>query len=123
MQGLIDRPLEPRDIRQVAELPARRELRQEIGELLAVLGEAGSFRQMLADELVRGISEETLAHQAAHHGIGRLERIRQRDDGVIAIDLKARGRIQAVAGDELQQSRLVSAADRIAEVTLYVLKR
>src|SRR5438093_107701 len=95
----IQRPLEPGDVRQVGEVTARREVRQEVRERLAVLEEARAGRRMRRDEAIGRIREEARIHEPADDRIHGLQQIAERVGNVMAVDREPRLARQAVAAD------------------------
>ena len=67
---VVDRPFEPRHIRQVLEMPAGAERREECSERFTVLEQTRDDGWMRADVLVGGVAEEALVHEAAYDGEG-----------------------------------------------------
>src|SRR6266849_7043585 len=99
MRGCVQRPFEPRHIRQVLQVPAGLEVGEECRERASVLEQAGPGGRVGTDILIRRIAEEPLMDETADHGIGCLERCRERGEYMVPVDIQPRLWPQAVAQD------------------------
>ena len=92
-------------------MPARRKRGEKLWKGLSVLEEARPGRRARTDVPVDRVGEEPWVHEAADDRIGRLERVRQRAEDVVAVDPEPRGRREAVAEDRCDH-RAVGLAEQ-----------
>ncbi len=121
--GGVHRPFQARDIGQVRVVRDGGEGRQEVAEPAAILEQARPIGQVAGDELRGGEVEEASVNQPDDGGIGCGERLGQGDEGVVAIDLDALRRGEAVADDGLLQAGGIAAGDGLDERSLQIKQR
>ena len=112
VKRLIDRPLEPRNPRQVRQRGRRRKAGEEFREIDAVLVEPSALRRLRFDKGTGGALKERPAYKAVDRRIDPLERGRQIADERVAVDVQP-GFAGDPVGDDMRGAGPSSPATKL----------